>query len=248
MELSVDLAVSDRAISDFTKAMTEYQRVTGRDAREAVRSAATDLLKSLRKQTIKSKKMMPLRAFDLGRSEPKYITRTAGAKVFRRMVKHFGQKNGKNWVFFEPVDFTYKSRRLKNGGIAESWTEQSRASLIRSARQKYGHIHNAGLAKHSWGWLMWRLFNISTQDDFLNKKVRLTHRHCEGHIDEVAGMLPDGTIDPKAPIHYAITMINRLRYIERALPAGALEAALQKAQKGIEWKIEHGVRSAKFDS
>lgn len=238
--IKLECNISPADIANFTAALSRYQKETQRSAYDALRSSTVDLIKSLRKQTKQSKPTVPNSAFRFGESEPKYIT--VDGKMRRRMVKAFGRK-GKNFVFFEPVEVTYQQRRLKNGGIAESWKEQTKASLIRSAKQKYGKILNRGLAKHSWGWFLWRLFNLPTGTKFLNKKVRLTHRHVDGGIKQERAPLPDGTIDIYAPIKCTIEIINRLRYINRAMPPGALTVAIQAATRSINYKIDNGLKS-----
>lgn len=249
--IGFECEVSELAIRDFKKALARYQRETQRDSRSALRSATVDLIKSLRAQTKQAKKLVPKKAFRFGQSDPQYLT--INGQLHRRMVKkNFPSsdrlRQQKDLVFFQPVRQVYKRRKLKNGGIAESWTEQSGAQLIREAREKWGKIWNWGLARKTWGWMMWRLFNLPDNGKFMNPRCNVTHKHCEAHIDETRERLPDGTITVEAPIKCDITLINRLRYIRKALPQGALAVAIEKARKSITAKIDKGLKSRRFDS
>ena len=94
---------------------------------------------------------------------------------------------------------------------------------------------------------MWRLFNLS-DSGFVNPRVNITHRHVDGGVEETRAPLPDGTIDLSAPIHYAITIINRLRYIRKALPGGALSVAVQRATNSINHKITNGLKSRRLSA
>ena len=149
-------------------------------------------------------------------------------------------------VFWQQCRQIYKRRKLKKGGISESWTNQSEAQLMRAAREQWGKIWNWGLAKQSWGWFMWRLFNLA-DNGFNNPRVNITHRHVEGGITESREPLPDGTIDLAAPIRCEVTIINRIRYIRKALAPGALAGAVQSATKNLLYKAEHCVKSHRFD-
>lgn len=243
--IAFECEVSQRGIADFVKALARYQRETQRDMRDAVRSATIDLVKSLRKQTKKAPRLVPAKAFRLGRSDPQYLTTKVHGLQRRMVMKRFPPR--KDFVFWQPVRTVYKRRTLKNGGIAESWKQQSEAQLIREARQQWGKIWNWGLAKQTWGWFMWRLFNLSDKG-FINPRVNITHKHVGGGIQETREPLPDGTIDLQAPIRCEITIINRVRYMRRALPPGAIEIAVQKATNSINHKIDSGLKSRRFDS
>lgn len=245
MDIGFGCELSDRSLREFAQTLSRYQKETQRDARSALRSATVDLIKSLRKQTAKSPNRVPRKAFRFGQSDPKYLT--LKGQLNRRMVKKRFDKA--DLVFFQPVRQIYKRRKLKNGGIAESWTNQSEAQLIRDARDSYlGKIWNSGLARRTWGWMMWRLFNIPDDGKFKNQKFQISHRHCEAHINEVREPLPDGTISLEAPLKCDITLINRLRYIRNALPSHAVAQAIESARRSITAKIDRGLRSRRFDS
>lgn len=249
-QITFSADVDPRSIADFTRAISDFQRGTQRDMRTALRIATVDLCKSLRSRTRKSPKLMPKSAFRFGKSDPQWLT-TSKHGLMRRMVrKEFpggARKNYKgDFVFWQPCRTVYKSRRLKNGGIAESWTKQSEAQLIRDARARWGKIWNWGLAKQTWGWFMWRLFNLNDKGMFLNPRVNITHRHVGGGIIEKREPLPDGTISMDAPIRCDISIINRLRYIRRALAPGALSASIESARRSLVYKAQRNVRSRKL--
>ena len=238
-DIAIELELPQDQVDALKAALTKFQRSTQRDMYQALRTATVGICKSLRKQTARAPRFMPKRAFRLAQSEPKYIDN--GNR--RRMVrKQFPPKN--DFVFFQPVEYKYTSRRTKRGGLVESWKEQSAASLIRAAQHRFGKIANRGLAKHTWGWFMWRLFNLPIGNDWDNKRVRLSHRHVEGGVVLKREQLPDGSIDMAAPIRCDITIINRLLYIRRALAPGALEQAVAKETKNLAWKAENCAKHA----
>lgn len=240
--IQFECEVSEQGLADFVKALSRYQKETQRDMRDALYSSTVDLIKSLRARTRKAPKMMPLSAFRLAQSDPKYLSKTNYGLIRRVVCKRFAPK--KDFVAWVPVHTVYKRRKLKNGGISESWRQESDAQILRHARQEHGTIWNWGLAKKSWGWFMWRLFNLGRGFD--NPRVRITHRHVEGGITEMRQPLPDGTIDLEAPIKCEITIINRIRYMRRALFPGALAMAVQKATNSINAKIDKGLKSRRF--
>ena len=241
--IAFEAEVSERCIADFTKALSKFQRSTQRDMRDAIRISTIDLCKSLRKQTRKAPKLMPKAAFRFGRTDPQWLTTKAHGLQRRMVRKNFGKAD---LVFWQQCRQIYKRRKLKKGGISESWTNQSEAQLMRAAREQWGKIWNWGLAKQSWGWFMWRLFNLA-DNGFNNPRVNITHRHVEGGITESREPLPDGTIDLAAPIRCDVTIINRIRYIRKALAPGALAWAVQSATKNLLYKAEHCVKSHRFD-
>lgn len=242
-DIELDIDIPREQIRGLTRALADFQRKSQRDMADAVRTATVDVCKSLRRLTRKAPKYMPKAAFRFGQSEPRYLT-TKDGRVMRRMIRK-GFAPNKDLVFFQPVEYKYTSRRTKSGGFVESRKEQSQASLIRAARERFGNIANRGLAKYTWGWMMWRLFNIPNGlSDWINKRVRLTHRHVEARVDRMHEVLADGTVDRNAPTKYDITMVNRLRYIRRALEPGALEEAVARATKSLEWKAERCHRHA----
>ena len=245
MGIAFEAEASERSIADFTKALATFQKATQRDMRDAIRIATIDLCKSLRKQTRKAPKLLPRSAFRMGRTDPQYLT-TKAYGLQRRMVrKGFAPK--KDLVFWQKVRQVYKRRKLKNGGIAESWSNQSDAQLIRDARDEWGKVWNWGLAKQTWGWFMWRLFNIPDAGGLNNPRNKITGRHVEGGIIETREPLPDGTIDLQAPIKCDVTIINKLRYIRKALAPGALTQAIEQARKNLLYKAQHCLKSHRFD-
>ena len=83
--IQFECEVSERAIRDFVDALTEFQKKTGRDLRGALRSAAIDLVKSLRSRTRKSKKIVDRSDVSKSYLQPKWIFRGNSGKPLRRM-------------------------------------------------------------------------------------------------------------------------------------------------------------------
>lgn len=234
--------VSERGIADFVKALSRYQAETQRDMRGALRSATIDLVKSLRALTRKAPKVVPREDVRWGESDPKYITGKDG-RQFRRVVvsRWFGGKKQQS-VHWQLVRTKYRASKTARG-VSESWTE-AKATMMREARQRFGGIRQWGLAKKSWGWFMKSLFGRSVQDE--NPKALIKPSMVDGGIQEFREALPDGTVDPSAPIRCDIDIVNRLGYIKKAMPPGALAVAVQKATNSINHKISDGLRSRKF--
>ena len=245
--IAFECEVSERGVADFVKALSRYQKETQRDMREALRSATIDLVKSLRARTRKAPKLVPRDDVRWGESDPRYITGTKEkGKLFRRVVvsRWFGGKRSQQ-VHWQLVRTKYRSRRMKRGGVSESWSEATPA-MLREARQRFGNVRQWGLAKKSWGWFMKSLFGKSTQDE--NPAAVVDRRMVDGGITEAREQLPDGSIDLQAPIRCEITIINRLDYIRKALHPGALANAVQAATNSINKKIDSGLKSRRFDS
>ena len=79
-----------------------------------------------------------------------------------------------------------------------------------------------------------------------NPKALIKPSMVDGGIQEFRETLPDGTVDPSAPIRCDIDIVNRLGYIKKAMPPGVLAVAVQKATNSINHKISDGLRSRKF--
>ena len=242
--IQFECEVSARGVADFVKALADYQKKTQRDMRGALRSATIDLVKSLRAQTRKAPKMVPREDVRWGESDPKYITGTKNKGVlYRRVVlTRWAHGTRRDKVHWQEVQTKYRSRKTKKG-ISESWSEAT-AAMLREARQRFGKVRQWGLAKKSWGWFMHALFGSITQDE--NPKAKLDKRMVEGGMVEKREPLPDGTIDLQAPIQCEITIINKLDYIRKALPPGALPLAVQRATNSIRHKIDSGLKSRRF--
>lgn len=108
---------------------------------------------------------------------------------------------------------------------------ESKAKMLRDARERYGGIRQWGLAKKSWGWFMHALFQKSVQDE--NPNARLKSGTVEKELVEREGEI-------------SITIANRLDYIRKALHPGALSASLRAAANTINKKITSGFRSRRF--
>jgi len=238
--------VSERGIADFVKALSRYQAETQRDMRAALRSATIDLVKSLRARTRKAPKMVPREDVRFGESDPKYITGKDGRQFRRVVVSRWSGGARKQHVHWQFVQTKFRTRMgMRDGkwqGIVKA--SEAKASMLREARQKFGGIRQWGLAKKSWGWFMKSLFHASTQDE--NPKALVKPSMVDGGIKEFREALPDGTVDSSAPIRCDIDIVNRLSYIRKAMPAGVLAIAVQKATNSINRKITDGLRSRRF--
>ncbi|MBO7686910.1 MAG: hypothetical protein J6V72_11035 [Kiritimatiellae bacterium] len=241
--IAFECEVSEQGIADFVKALSRYQKETQRDMREALRSATIDLVKSLRARTRKAPKLVPREDVRFGESDPKYITGRDGRQFRRVVISRWAKGRRVQKVHWQPVCAKYRSRRTRTGGVTESWAE-SKAAMLREARQRYGGIRQWGLAKKSWGWFMKSLFGKSMQDE--NPKALVKPSMVDGGIQEFREVLPDGTVDRSAPIRCDIDIVNRLAYIRKAMPPGVLAIAVQKATNLINHKIGAGLRSRKF--
>lgn len=227
--LVINCEIPQTDIKAFTAALARYEKETKRDMRGAVRSATIDLMRSLRKRTRKAPKMVASEDIRFGESDPKYITGTKGGAhgmPFRRVVilrwSH-GRKFG--YVHWQPVRAKMRQRRGK------FVLTESKAEMLRGARERYGKIRQWGLAKKSWGWFMHALFQKSVQDE--NPNARLKSGMVEKELVE-----RDGEI--------SITIVNKLDYIRKALHPSALSASLRAAANTINKKITSGFRSRRF--
>ena len=238
--IAFECEVSERGIADFVKALSDYQRKTQRDMRGALRSATIDLCRSLRARTRKSKKFVERLEINKSDNPPKRIAKGNAGRPLRRMaIARYA--HGK--LYFDHR-FVYSGEARANAKGKRRFTEYSLARLRREAQVNYGHIRNWGLAKKSWGWFMHSLFKTATQDE--NPKAVLTKRMVDGGMTEKREQLPDGTIDLQAPIKCDILIVNKIEYMRKAMPAGVLAIAVQKATNSIRKKIESGLHSRKF--
>lgn len=226
---AINCDVPQADINAFTAALARYEKETKRDMRGAVRSATIDLVRSLRKRTRKAPKMVAREDVRFGESDPKYITGTKGEArgiEFRRVVvSRWSHGRRSNHVHWQPVLAKMRQRR---GTFAVT---ESKAKMLRDARERYGGIRQWGLAKKSWGWFMHALFQKSVQDE--NPNARLKSGTVEKELIEREGEI-------------SITIANRLDYIRKALHPGALSASLRAAANTINKKITSGFRSRRF--
>lgn len=232
VQISIDGA-AQADIKAFMDALARYEKETSRSMKDAIRSAAIDLVKSLRARTRKAPKIVARTDVRFGESDPKYITGTKGGAngtLFRRVVvMRWSKGRVKQHVHWQRVGYKYRSRKTANG-ISESRTE-AKSAMLRDARKNFGNIRQWGLARKSWGWFMKSLFGQSVQDE--NPKALIK-----------AGMVDRTVTDNKN--EYSITIRNRLDYIMNAMPSGVLSVALQKATRLINHKIDSGFRSRRF--
>lgn len=103
------------------------------------------------------------------------------------------------------------------------------------ARRTHGKYTRWGLAKHSWGWFMKALFKRAEQTGG-NPATRIDPRMTEGYLREVV----TGT-NPRVEV----LIVNKLDYINDALPASALSAAMSAATRYIDGQIDKGLARAR---
>jgi hypothetical protein len=239
--ISFNCEIPQSEITGFVKALADYQRKTQRDMRSALRAATIDLLRSLRKQTRRSKQFIERAEIFKSTRAPKWIKRGHSGKPIRRMQLHrWG--HDRDWFDHRYVYGGEYVRGPKGGQRVRPFSE---AHMIREARQNYGKIRNWGLAKNSWGWFMKAMFHKSMKE--ANPKARIREGDMVGYgISEKRAPLPDGTMDISAPIRCDIDIVNRLDYIRKAMPPGALAIALRKVINLINKKTQAGFQSRKF--
>lgn len=238
--IAFECDVSDRAIADFVKALSSYQKETQRDLRGALRSATIDLIRSLRARTRRSKKMVDRKDISPSYKAPKWLKRGHSGRPLRRM-QIIRWSHGSNYLDHRYVYGGEYGRGPKGGQVVRPFSE---AQMRREAQQTYGQIRNWGIAKKSWGWFMKALFRKAMQDE--NPKAVLTRRMVDGGMTEKREPLPDGTIDLQAPIRCDIDIVNKLEYIRRAMPPGVLAIAIQKATNLINRKVRDGLKTRRF--
>lgn len=227
IRFSVSVPAAD--VKAFTDALDRYGKETKRDMRGAVRSATLDLLRSLRARTRRAPKVVPRGDVRWGESDPKYITGTRpgtkGVEFRRVVVSRWAHGKRKQEVHWQP---RIVKRRMMRGNVR---TVESRAEMLREARQTFGRIRQWGLAEKSWGWFMRALFQRSVQDENPQARIR------SGMVDK-AMVERDGSV--------SITIVNKLDYIRKALKPGALSSSLRAAANSINKKITAGLRSRRF--
>ena len=238
--IAFECEVSERGIADFIKALARYQKETQRDMRSALRSVTIDLIRSLRARTRKSRKFIERIEISKSYLPPKWIKRGHSGRPLRRMqLMRWG--NGTNWLDHR---YVYGGEYVRGPRGGQRVRPYSEAQMRREAQRNYGQIRNWGLAKKSWGWFMKSLFRQSMQDE--NPKALVTPGMVDGGITELREVLPDGTVDSSAPVRCDIDIINKLKYIRKAMPPGVFAIAVQKATNLINKKIESGLRSRRF--
>lgn len=230
--LTIEAEADKAAIKAFMDALARYETATKRSMKDAVRSATIDLVRSLRAKTRKAPKIVPRDDARWGESDPKYITAKDGRQFRRVVITWWAHGTSRNSVHWQLVRTKYRSRRTKRGGVSESWSEATPA-MLREARQRFGGIRNWGLAKKSWGWFMKSLFHASMQDE--NPRAKIDSRMVDAQKRE-------------SDTEYSVVLVNRLEYIRKAMPPGAMSIALRKATNLINHKIESGLRSRRFET
>lgn len=240
--LTIEAEADKAAIKAFMDALARYETATKRSMKDAVRSATIDLVRSLRARTRRSRKFIDRMEISKSYLPPKWIKHGHSGRPIRRMqLIRWGK--GTNWLDHRYVYGGEYVRGPRGGQRVRPFSE---AQMRREAQRNYGQIRNWGLAKKSWGWFMKSLFHQSMQDE--NPKALVKPSMVSGGIQEFREALPDGTVDSSAPIRCDIDIVNRLDYIRKAMPPGAVAIAVQRATNSINKKVTDGLRSRRFGS
>ena len=225
--LTIEAKVDKAAIKAFMDALARYETATKRSMKDAVRSATIDLIRSLRARTRRSRKFIERMEISKSYLPPKWIKRGHSGRPLRRMqLMRWG--NGTNWLDHRYVYGGEYVRGPRGGQRVRPFSE---AQMRKEAQRNYGQIRNWGLAKKSWGWFMKSLFRQSMQDE--NPRAKIDSRMVDAQKRE-------------SDTEYSIVLVNRLEYIRKAMPPGAMSIAIRKATNLINHKIESGLRSRRF--
>lgn len=227
--LTIEAEADKAAIKAFMDALARYETATKRSMKDAVRSATIDLVRSLRARTRKSRKFIERMEISKSYLPPKWIKRGHSGRPLRRMqLIRWGK--GTNWLDHRYVYGGEYVRGPRGGQRVRPFSE---AQMRTEAQRVYGQIRNWGLAKKSWGWFMKSLFRQSMQDE--NPKAKIDSRMVDAQKRE-------------SDTEYSVVLVNRLEYIRKAMPPGAMSIALRKATNLINHKIESGLRSRRFET
>lgn len=123
--------------------------------------------------------------------------------------------------------------RRRGGQDAKTYVKP--AETRAEARRKGGQYTRWGLAKHSWGWFMKALFKRAEQTGG-NPATKIDPRMTEGYLREIV----TGT-NPRVEV----LIVNKLDYINDALPASALNDAMAAATRYIDGQIDKGLAKAR---
>ena len=227
--LTIEAEADKAAIKAFMDALARYETATKRSMKDAVRSATIDLVRSLRARTRKSRKFIERMEISKSYLPPKWIKRGHSGRPLRRMqLIRWGK--GTNWLDHRYVYGGEYVRGPRGGQRVRPFSE---AQMRTEAQRVYGQIRNWGLAKKSWGWFMKSLFHASMQDE--NPRAKIDSRMVDAQKRE-------------SDTEYSVVLVNRLEYIRKAMPPGAMSIALRKATNLINKKIESGLRSRRFET
>ena len=225
--LTIEAEADKAAIKAFMDALARYETATKRSMKDAVRSATIDLVRSLRARTRRSRKFIERMEISKSYLPPKWIKRGHSGRPLRRMqLIRWG--NGTNWLDHR---FVYGGEYVRGPRGGQRVRPFSEAQMRKEAQRSYGQIRNWGLAKKSWGWFMKSLFRQSMQDE--NPRAKIDSRMVDAQKRE-------------SDTEYSVVLVNKLEYIRKAMPPGAMSIALRKATNLINHKIENGLRSRRF--
>ena len=129
----------------FMNAVNLYRDVLGNRSEVAMRRGLIDLIKSIRKQTIRSKKK---RKAEVVRRHGKAV------KVIAKKGRFAGQKV-----------------KLFRVNVRGKWKYTVGDSISELKKSSFVVIKNSGLAKKSWGWLMHHIFSVGNPNSGGEAKI-----------------------------------------------------------------------------
>lgn len=103
-----------------------------------------------------------------------------------------------------------------------------------AARKRSGQYTKWGLARKSWGWFMQSLFHRANPES-QNPRAVIRDGVTEGRFDVRTGENP----------RVEVLIVNKLKYIRRAVPNGAVEEAVESATRSINAQIDKGLAKAR---
>lgn len=233
--LDFSAEVDKKTLRAFLKAGERFHTELGNSCAVAARRSAIALVKSLRKRTRKSPKIVSAKDVELPKDGLTHITADSGKDLRRVIVYRWIGGQRKPFEYWIPTRFKYKTRMgMRNGNYQGIVTkDDDKAYVKKIARNAKGRIMMWGLAKQSWGWFMRTLFRQSANNE--NPKVKITKSMVDGFIrDEGKGKKRQIDVE----IH------NRVSYINEALEPGALNESVAAATKYINGTIDKGIAKA----
>jgi hypothetical protein len=221
MEMTINADIPPETIANFTAACNRYRSELGNSLMVAMRRGVIALVKSIRARTPVAPKLLPKNHVRrAGASETySYYTPKGSKKSFPRFA--IIRRNGKPTY--------YRPDRLSDT-YAVIRTEAA-------ARKKWGEISQWGLGRKSWGWFMQSLFHRANPDANHNPKAKIK----KGMVD--ASPLREIVTGPNRRVE--VTLWNKLEYMKKILPDGAIAKAMQSATASINKQLDIGAAKAR---
>lgn len=225
VEISCD--VDQAAVARLDGIFTRIQREAPGRLASQTRRAAIYVCLSLRALTKKAKKS--IRSYpsewsaSVSPNPPRYVhSNSAGHALLRRWS--LTRKKGTPAQYTKDHYVYTKAHRAKNGKMVG----KSPSAELRELLQNHGGIPRAGLAKKSWGWVMKQIYNGAAAGDIAWKRTKGERRDPRQFVKGLFQRTATGA---------GAAIDNNLDYILAALPAGALQEALNAASKRLDHNI-----------